>query len=59
MGHRSDPNFYVLHALKLKGFADGAAVAEVTGLPIGDVDQQLAALANAGLARRREGRICG
>jgi hypothetical protein len=59
MGHRSDPTFLVLHALKLKGFADGAAVAEVTGLPIGNVDQELAALAEADLASRREGRISG
>jgi hypothetical protein len=59
MGHRSDPAFCVLHALKLSGFTDGVAIAEASSLPIGDVDQELAALAETGLAARREGRICG
>jgi hypothetical protein len=59
MGHRSDPTFRVLHALKLRGFADAAVVAEVTGLSGAEIDRYLAEAAEAGWARRREGRICG
>jgi hypothetical protein len=59
MGHRSDPTFRVLHVMKLKGFADAAAIAELTGMTVADIDQHLAAAADAGLARRRDGRVIG
>jgi hypothetical protein len=59
MAFRSDPSLVVLHALKLKGFAGVDAIAGLTGLSLAAIDQQLAAAAEAGLARRREGRVPG
>ena len=59
MVHRSDPYFLVLHALKLKGFAENEVVAEVTGLAADEVDGHLASARSAGEAQRREGRVSG
>jgi DNA-binding MarR family transcriptional regulator len=59
MAYRSDPSLVVLHVLKLKGFAEVDAIAELSGVALADVDQHLAAAAEAGLAQRREGRISG
>ena len=43
MTHRSDPDLLVLHALRLKGFAEPPAVAEATGVDEGSVTERLAA----------------
>jgi hypothetical protein len=59
MGHRSDPTLRVLHVLRLRGFADVAMVADRTGMATAEIDQCLAAAADAGLARCREGRVRG
>src|SRR5713101_2535503 len=52
MVHRSDPYFLVLHALKLKGFAENELVAEVTSLAADEVDGHLASARSAGEAQR-------
>jgi hypothetical protein len=49
----------VLHALRLKGFADTPAVAAVAGLDEGDAAKHLEKAAAAGSATRRDGRIAG
>ena len=59
MAHASDPDFLVLHVLRLKGFADAPAVAAVTGTTESDVVGRLEALRDQGLALRREGRLSG
>src|SRR4051794_21981478 len=59
MGHRSDPDFLVLHALRLKGFAQPDAVAATTGLSEADVAATLVRAAEAGQVQKREGRITG
>lgn len=59
MAHPSEPRLLVLHALRLKGFADTDAVARVTGT----ADQEVAALASEltseGLVQRRDGKLSG
>jgi hypothetical protein len=55
----SDPGFLVLHALRLKGFADTGVVAALTGLEDAEVSKHLDAAAADGQATRREGRISG
>jgi hypothetical protein len=55
----SDPRTLVMHGLRLKGFAEAAAVAEVIGHEEGDAKPVLDELVNAGLATYREGRISG
>jgi hypothetical protein len=52
----SDPRFLVLHALRIKGFAKSDVLAELSGLPIEDVEGELAGLAHEGLALFREAR---
>jgi len=56
MGHQSDPRFRVLHALRVKGFAKSDVLAELTALPIEDVEGELAGLQAQGLAAFREAR---
>ncbi|HEX9260704.1 MAG TPA: hypothetical protein VF855_14280 [Acidimicrobiales bacterium] len=56
MGHQSDPRFRVLHALRVKGFAKSDVLADLTGLPLGDVEEELAGLQAAELAAFREAR---
>ncbi len=55
----SDLGFLVLHALRLKGFADTPAVASVAGMDLQEADQYLAKAAAAGHCARRDGRITG
>jgi hypothetical protein len=57
MAHESEPRLLVVHALKLKGFAEAETVAAVTGLDA--VDGHLEGLATDGLATYREGRLSG
>jgi hypothetical protein len=59
MGHASDPGFVVLFTVRLKGFADAEAVAAATGVPLAEVEAQLAKAAADGLALKREGRLSG
>jgi len=55
----SDPRTLVLHALRLKGFADDAVVAAHTGLPVATASSLLAGLADEGLVAHRDGRVVG
>jgi hypothetical protein len=55
----SEPRFTVAHALRVKGFAEGPAVAEATGHPLDQTVALLADLAEADVILRREGRIAG
>ena len=57
--HASDPRFLVIHGLRLKGFAEGEAVAAMTGLSTADIEPVLKELGEAELAKRREGRVSG
>ena len=56
MPHQSDPRFCVLHALRVKGFAKVEVLAELTALPLADVEQHLTALQAEELALFREAR---
>jgi hypothetical protein len=59
VAHKSDPALLVLHALRLKGFAEDDTVATMTGLDVGEVGQRLKEQAVAELIVRRDGRISG
>lgn len=59
MSHPSDPAFLVLHALRLKGFAEDDVLAATTGIPAGEVSKHLTALCDEELVLRRDGRISG
>ena len=59
MAHPSDPRLLVFHGLRLKGFAEAPAVAELFGLDAPSVEAHLASAADAGHAVRRDGRISG
>lgn len=51
--HPSSPEIAVTTALRLAGFVDAATAAELTGLVVAQVDQQLAQLESDRRARRR------
>ena len=55
----SDPRFLVLHALKIKGIAPAATVAECSGLPESEAERILKELVESGQARERGGRVAG
>jgi hypothetical protein len=59
MSTSSDPRMLVLHGLRLKGFADAAAVAEAVGLSEADTKPELDRLVGEELATYRDGRISG
>jgi hypothetical protein len=59
MGHVSDPEFLVLHGLRLKGFAEVWILAELTALADAEVTRRLERAAEADFALRRDGRISG
>jgi DNA-binding MarR family transcriptional regulator len=59
MPRSSDTRLLVLHGLRLKGFAEPEAVAELTGLAHDDVVKHLDALHDEGLVVHREGRVTG
>lgn len=59
MAAASDPGFLVLHALRLKGFADTSVVAALTRLTEDEAIDYLEKADSAGEATRREGRISG
>ena len=53
------PEFLVLHAVRVKGFANTSAVAETAGLDADVVSRQLLVLEEAGHLSHLEGRISG
>lgn len=59
MAHPSEPRFLALHGLRLKGFAEPAAVAGALGVDEDRVAKELDALAEEGLVVRRDGRLSG
>lgn len=59
MGHQSEPAFLVLHALRLKGFAEDDVIAGATGLDVDDVGKHLKQHAADELVLRRDGRVSG
>lgn len=59
MAHPSAPRLLVLHALRLKGFADTDVVARVSGLPEPEVASHAQELASAELVQRRDGKLAG
>jgi DNA-binding MarR family transcriptional regulator len=59
MPRSSDIRLLVLHGLRLKGFAEPEAVAELAGLAHDDVVKHLDALLDEGLVVHREGRLTG
>jgi DNA-binding MarR family transcriptional regulator len=59
MAMPSDPDLLVLHGLRLRGFAEAAAVAEAAGLDIDDVAKRLDAFDADGYVRYRRGRVSG
>ena len=59
MPFASDPQFSVAHTLRVKGFAEAPAVAEATGLPVGETTALLSDLADGELIRRRDRGITG
>lgn len=59
MAHVSDPRFLVLHALRLKGFADRRALGEATGVRGARLDPILERLKGEGLVDHRQGRLTG
>jgi hypothetical protein len=59
VAHPSDPRFLVLHALRLRGFADLEPVAVTTGLNEDQASSLLDDLGAEGLVHRREGRVHG
>ncbi len=59
MTYTSDPAFLVLHAVRLKGVGEGAAVARASGLELQEVEQRLDLLAGRGQLEHRESRPAG
>ncbi|HET6794665.1 MAG TPA: hypothetical protein VFH45_09495 [Acidimicrobiales bacterium] len=59
MAFRSDATFLVLHALRLKGFADHPVVAALFGLDDTMVKSALESMAGSGLVSFRQGRTSG
>jgi hypothetical protein len=59
MPHATAPALRVLHALKVKGFAEPPAIAESTGLAEAEIEPIVSTLGADGLATHRDGRISG
>jgi len=57
--HRSHPDLLVLHSLRLKGFAEAAAVSEATAVDEAEVAGRLAVFEARDLIKRRDGRVSG
>lgn len=55
----SDDEFQVLHALRVRGFADPAGIAENSGLDQQTVDEVLEQTSSRGHSKKRDGRISG
>lgn len=59
MSTPSDPRTLVMHGLRLKGFAEAAAIAEAVGVSEADAKPMLDELVVSGLASYRDGRLSG
>ena len=59
MASAADPTFLVLHALRLKGFADAGVIAGLARLDESDAIARLEQAASDKLTTHREGRISG
>ena len=59
MSQPSDPRLLVLHGLRLKGVVATHVVADAAGLPVAEVEAQLADLEADGLVRQRGGALSG
>lgn len=59
IGTGTSARFPVLHALTVKGVASEAALSEVTGLNEDEITAEVEDMLQAGLIRRRKGRIGG
>ncbi|MGQ0431557.1 MAG: MarR family transcriptional regulator [Microthrixaceae bacterium] len=55
----SDPRLLVMHGLRLKGFADVAAVSDTVGVPKPEASAHLQQLVDDQLAVHRDGRLSG
>lgn len=51
--------FLVLHGLRLRGFAEADAIADLVGLDVDVVGPTLESVGEQGLARRRDGKVSG
>ncbi len=59
MAHESEPDLLVLHALRLKGFAEAADVSDATNLQENEAGEKLNAFRDRELVKRRDGRVSG
>jgi hypothetical protein len=59
MAHESEPDLLILHALRLKGFAEPADVSDATNLAESDAAEKLTAFRDRELVKRRDGRVSG
>ena len=59
MAYPSDPELLVLHAVRLKGFAEDDVIASAIGVDVGEVSLLLQGLAAAEQVVRRDGRVSG
>ncbi len=59
MAHQSAAPFLVLHALRLKGFAESDVIGRSAGLPEDEVVARCTELAAEGLVQRRDGKLAG
>ena len=55
-GYQPDPRFLTHHALRIKGFATSATLAEIAALAVTTVEDNLRSLAQSGFAQFREAR---
>lgn len=55
----SDLTLLALHGLRLKGFAETPAVADLLGVPVALLGLQLSSLSDQGFVMRRDGSRCG
>jgi hypothetical protein len=59
MAHESEPDLLILHALRLKGFAEPADVSDATNLHEDEAGEKLNAFRERELVKRRDGRVSG
>ena len=59
MSFASDPDLLVLHGVRLKGFAEAPAVADLVGLDVDDVVKRLEEAGEGGLVKHRSGKVSG
>jgi hypothetical protein len=59
VAYASEPDFLVLHALRLKGFAESDLVAEISSLDVDEVGKRLESFEADELVKHRSGRVAG